>query len=115
MRSWFRSAGIQGFLVCRVTLLGLGLFVEGPAAVCKSDLMVCSQSCQIVYQRTIGPNLSFSAMSRISHMGGCQHYGPFLGTLNIRCRSIIGTQKGTIILTIPPIFPNPDGGRSSQP
>ena len=25
--------------------------------------------------------------------------GPFLGTLNIRCRSIIGTQKGTIILT----------------
>ena len=32
-------------------------------------------------------------------MGGCQHYGPFLGTLNIRCRIIIGTQKGTIILT----------------
>ena len=24
---------------------------------------------------------------------------PFLGTLNIRCRIIIGTQKGTIILT----------------
>ena len=32
-------------------------------------------------------------------MGGCQDYGPFLGTLNIRCRIIIGTQKGTIILT----------------
>ena len=32
-------------------------------------------------------------------MGGCQNYGPFLGTLNIRCRIIIGTQKGTIILT----------------
>ena len=32
-------------------------------------------------------------------MGGCQNYGPFLGTLNIRCRNIIGTQKGTIILT----------------
>ena len=32
-------------------------------------------------------------------MGGCQNYGPFLGTLNIRCRTIIGTQKGTIILT----------------
>ena len=31
-------------------------------------------------------------------MGGCQNYGPFLGTLNIRCRTIIGTQKGTIIL-----------------
>ena len=25
-------------------------------------------------------------------------YGPFLGTLNIRCRTIIGTQEGTIIL-----------------
>ena len=34
-----------------------------------------------------------------SHMGGCQNYGDFLGTLNIRGRIIIGTQKGTIILT----------------
>ena len=32
-------------------------------------------------------------------MGGCQNYDPFLGTLNIRGRIIIGTQKGTIILT----------------
>ena len=32
-------------------------------------------------------------------MGGCQNYGPLLGTLNIRCRTIIGTQKGTIVLT----------------
>ena len=32
-------------------------------------------------------------------MGGCQNYGLFLGTLNIRCRIIIGIQKGTIILT----------------
>ena len=31
-------------------------------------------------------------------MGGCQNYDPFLGTLNIRCRIIIGIQKGTIIL-----------------
>ena len=31
-------------------------------------------------------------------MGGCQKDGPFLGTLNIRCRIIMGTQKGTIIL-----------------
>ena len=28
----------------------------------------------------------------------CQNYGPFLGTLNIRGRIIIGTQEGTIIL-----------------
>ena len=32
-------------------------------------------------------------------MGGCQNYGPFLGTLISRGRIIIGTQKGTIILT----------------
>ena len=32
-------------------------------------------------------------------MGGCQNYGPFLGTLNHRCRIIIGTQNRTIILT----------------
>ena len=32
-------------------------------------------------------------------MGGCQNYGPFLGTLNIRGRIIIGIQKGTIMLT----------------
>ena len=29
----------------------------------------------------------------------CQKHGPFLGTLNIRCRTILGTQKGTITLT----------------
>ena len=33
------------------------------------------------------------------YMGRCQNYGPFLGTLNIKCRTIIRTQKGTIILT----------------
>ena len=36
---------------------------------------------------------------KMAYMGGCQNYGPFLGTLNIRCRIIIGIQKGTIILT----------------
>ena len=32
-------------------------------------------------------------------LGGCQNYDPFWGTLSIRCRIIIGIQKGTIILT----------------
>ena len=32
-------------------------------------------------------------------MGGCQNCGPFLGTLNIRCRIIIGIRKGAIVLT----------------
>ena len=35
----------------------------------------------------------------MSYMGGCQNYGPLLGTLNIRGRIIIWIQKGTIILT----------------
>ena len=34
-----------------------------------------------------------------AHVSGCQNHGPFLGTLNIRCRIIVGIQKGTIILT----------------
>ena len=38
------------------------------------------------------------------YMGGCQYYGPFLGTLNIRGRTIMGTQKGTIILTTTHIY-----------
>ena len=38
-------------------------------------------------------------------MGGCQHYGPFLGTLNIKGRIILGTQKETIILTTTHIDP----------
>ena len=32
-------------------------------------------------------------------MGGCQNYGPFLGTLNIRGRIIMGTPQRIIILT----------------
>ena len=46
-------------------------------------------------------------------MGGCQNYGPFLGTLNIRCRSIIGTQKRTIILTTTRVDPTPKALASS--
>ena len=38
-------------------------------------------------------------VSWFCYMGGCQNYGPFLRTLNIKCRIIIGTKKGTIILT----------------
>ena len=44
---------------------------------------------------TLGPQSTGMYM----HMAGCQNYGPFLGTLNIRGRIIIGIQKGTIILT----------------
>ena len=43
--------------------------------------------------------LRHSSRTAWQNMGGCHNCGPFLGTLNIRCRIIIGTQKGTIILT----------------
>ena len=38
-------------------------------------------------------------------MGGCQNYGPFLGTLNVRCRIIIEIQKGDHNFDIHPSFP----------
>ena len=40
-----------------------------------------------------------SLVTHRTHMGGCQNYVPFLGTLEIRCRIKIGIRKGTIILT----------------
>ena len=43
-------------------------------------------------------------MTQADLMGGCQNYGPLLGTLNIRCRIMIRTHKGTIILTTTHIF-----------
>ena len=38
------------------------------------------------------------------YVGGCQNYGPILGTLSNRCRIITGTQKGTIILTTTHVY-----------
>ena len=43
--------------------------------------------------------LGFPDVCRVPDLGGCQNYGPFLTTLNIGGRIIIGIQKGTIILT----------------
>ena len=38
-------------------------------------------------------------MASVSMLGGCEKYGPFLGTLNIRGRITMGIPKGTKILT----------------
>ena len=48
-------------------------------------------------------------------MGGCRNYGPFSGTLNIRCHMIIGIQKGTIILTTTHILIHTDGKETRKP
>ena len=47
----------------------------------------------------IHPKPSNRGDANVGYMGSCQNYGHFSGTLNIRCRIILGTQKGTIILT----------------
>ena len=46
-----------------------------------------------------GRSLGGGGLHIYIYMGGCQNYGPFLGTLNIRCRIRTGAQKGIIILT----------------
>ena len=48
--------------------------------------------------RAVAEGLEFaSERDREIHMGSCQNYGPFLGTLKNRCH--MGPRKGTIILT----------------
>ena len=37
---------------------------------------------------------SLSPVVNRNNLGGCQNYDPFLGTLNTRCRIIVGIQKG---------------------
>ena len=51
------------------------------------------------HRRPVLPSDIFTCID----LGGCQNYGPFLGTLNIRGRIIIGTQRGTIF-RLPTIF-----------
>ena len=48
-------------------------------------------------------------------MGSCQNYGPFLGTLDIRGRIIIGTQKGDHNFDYQPYNPlgTPQASRSA--
>ena len=54
----------------------------------------------VPFQLCVGsPSTQPARGLRRRHMGGCQNYGPLLGPLNTRCRSVLRTQKGTIILT----------------
>ena len=57
---------------------------------------------RIPYQKHSNPQKELQRRTGslcVKHMGGCQNYDPFLGTLNIRYRSRIGIQRGTINLT----------------
>ena len=79
------------------------LFVTGFKVSGFHDVAVWSNSLGLVRFDQVGSSRVVTPRVQVSnnHMGGCQNYGPFLGTLNNRCRIIIiiGTQKGTIILT----------------
>ena len=65
------------------------------------DLVCILSSSRTIERRNLTLTYFEGAWSILSFtkLGGCQNYGPFLGTLNIRRRIIIGMQKGTIILT----------------
>ena len=52
-----------------------------------------------LYWGYMGDNGKENGNYYMGYMCDCQNYGPFLGTLTIRCRMIKGIQKGTIILT----------------
>ena len=59
------------------------------------------------FEKVVVPREDSTRALRIYHMGSCPNYGPFSGTLNNRCRIIIGTQKGTIILTTTHMYLGP--------
>ena len=59
----------------------------------------CPHTSSTAEAQITAPGVFAAATHERMQLGRCQNYGPFLGTLNIRCRIIIGTQKGTIILT----------------
>ena len=50
--------------------------------------------------------VQFSQLLRLAgSLAGCQNHGPFLGTLHIRCRTILGSQKEIVTLTTTHIVP----------
>ena len=75
----------------------MGFRVQGLRGSVKLGLMVqgFGQGDPAITSPTRWSLLSFGS----ANMGGCQNYGPFLGTLKIRCRIIMGIQKRIIILT----------------
>ena len=60
----------------------------------------CGSSCKVGFRvQELRFTEQWFLHSILGNLGSCQKYGPVLSSLNIRCRIIIGTPKGTIILT----------------
>ena len=78
--SYFGTSSLRGGILIdeRPANLWKGRILRRPEALCGPTDRECF-------------NIS-GPMTREPYLGGSQNYGPFLGTLNIRCRIIIGTQ-----------------------
>ena len=63
------------------------------------DGLLGPNSIMVVYMDPLPPTRQTPPNPLRPHMGGCQNQGPLLGTLNTRCRTILRTQKETLILT----------------
>ena len=78
--------------------LGFVFFFQGGSRevrTCKATITSSPEYAQLL----VFPPAMFRLTADRHEMGSCQNYGPFLGTLNNRCFLIIGTRKGTLILT----------------
>ena len=74
----------------------IGDYIGTTIGVVKGDTRSLDYSLHVIGVEAAGcPILELGR----ANLGGCQNYGPFLGTLNIRCRIMIGTQKGMILTT----------------
>ena len=79
-----------------------------PGSACNKASQREQGLASLIYVTEIPPR-QYSVSDTFKYLGGCQNYDPFLGTLNIRCRVIIGIQKATIILTTTHLIPKDNG------
>ena len=80
-RSFFASR--TAFFACRLTFLHVGQ----------------TYPCGLLADREQSGTQQQNKTNHETDLGGCQNHGPAMDPLNTRCRILVRTQKGTIILT----------------
>ena len=88
---WRSPAGVDVWRLARRMRLGTTIVYWGYIGIMENKMETTT-----VYWGNIG---IMENKMEATILGGCQNYGPFLATLNIRCRIMTGIQKRTIILT----------------
>ena len=58
------------------------------------ETMICSLCAYTTAVGTLTLVIAVATLHRTQRMGGYQNHGPLLGSLNMRCRIILWTQKG---------------------